>query len=183
MKRIYLLIGGPGSGKTSTMQHLQAMDISHFSIGAMYRELSQESSDLGNEIKSYIDKGQVVPIKIAQQVIERFIKNGKEVIVIDAFPRNMEQLHMFNIAIKGKAELCKVIELMVDEQEAIKRITNRARGTDDDPMLFQERMRVYDCEIEEIRRYYKSQDKYISIESNTKISETAEKLKSIINPV
>ncbi len=87
---------------------------------------------------------------------------------------------MFNNAIKGIAELCKVIELMVDEQEAIKRISKRARGTDDNPRLFQERMRVYDHEIEEIRMYYKSQNKYISIESNTEISETAKKLRSIL---
>lgn len=183
MKNIYLLMGGPGSGKTSTMQELQSMSISHFSIGAMYRELSSQSSDLGNEIKAYIDKGKVVPIQIAQKVIEHFINNGKETIVIDGFPRNMEQLHMLNNAITGKAQLCKVIELMVDEQEAIKRITHRARGTDDDPTLFQERMRVYECEIEEIRMYYKSQEKYISIESQTKISETAEKLRSIITTV
>lgn len=181
MKKIYLLIGGPGSGKTSTMNALQPMDISHFSIGAMYRELSGQSSDLGNEIKSFIDNGQVVPIQIAQQVIEHFITNGKETIVIDAFPRNMEQLHMFNKAIKGKADLCKVIELLVDEQVAIKCITSRARGTDDDPKLFKERMRVYNCEIEEIRMYYKSQNKYISIQSNSEISETAEKLRNILS--
>ncbi len=180
MKKIYLLMGGPGSGKTSTMQELQEMDISHFSIGAMYRELSGQSSDLGNEILRYIDKGQVVPIHIAQQVIEHFIDNGKDIIVIDGYPRDMEQLHMLYIAIEGKAELCKVIELMVDENEAIKRITNRARGTDDDPGLFKERMRVYEHEIGEIREYYKSQNKYISIDSNTKISETAEKVRRII---
>ena len=180
MKKIYLLMGGPGSGKTSTMQELKAMDISHFSIGEKYRELSVQSTDLGREIKSYIDKGQVVPIQTAQKVIEYFIDNGKDIIVIDGYPRDMEQLHMLNNAIKGKAELCKVIELMVDEQEAIKRITNRARGTDDDPGLFTERMRVYEVEIEEIRMHYKSQNKYISIDSNTKISETAEKVRSII---
>ncbi len=173
-------MGGPGSGKTSTMQELQSMDISHYSIGAMYRELSGQHSDLGNEIKNHIDKGQVVPIQIAQKVIEHFIHTGKETIVIDGYPRDMEQLHMLNNAIKGKAELCKVIELMVDEQEAIKRITNRARGTDDDPALFKERMRVYEDEIAEIRMYYKSQNKYISIDSNVKLSETAEKLRSII---
>lgn len=180
MKKIYLLMGGPGSGKSSTMQELQSMSISHFSIGAMYRELSGQNSALGSEIKSHIDKGQVVPIQIAQQVIEHFIDNGKDIIVIDGYPRDMEQLYMLYSTIKGKAELSMVIELMVDEQEAIKRITYRARGTDDDPGLFKERMRVYEREIEEIRMYYKSQNKYISIDSNTKISETAEKVRSII---
>lgn len=181
MKKVFLLIGGPGSGKTSTMSALQPMNISHFSIGAMYRELSEQNSDLGGVIKSHINSGQVVPIKIAQQVIEHFIDKGKNTIVIDGFPRDMEQLQMFNNATKGKAELINVIELMVNEQVALERISKRARGTDDDPKLFKERMRVYEHEIEAIRVYYKSHNKYISLESNTTLSETAEKLRAILS--
>jgi adenylate kinase len=180
MKRIYLLIGAPGSGKTSTMETIKDLKISHYSIGSMYRKLSEENSILGIEIKSYIDKGQIVPISIAQKVIEHFVNKGKELIVIDGFPRNMEQAIMFDKAINKKAELSGVIELMVDEREAINRIAKRARGKDDDPSLFKERIRVYNEEIREIRKYYQTQNKYISIESKTAITDTAEKIKSII---
>ncbi|NVN97120.1 hypothetical protein HXX01_02715 [Candidatus Nomurabacteria bacterium] len=57
MKKIFLLMGGSGNAKTFTFHELQSFAISHFSIGAMYRELSGQSSDLGNKIKGHIDKG------------------------------------------------------------------------------------------------------------------------------
>lgn len=180
MKSVFLLLGAPGSGKSSTMEKVKGADISHFSIGDKYRELSTENSDLGIKIKGYIDKGQVVPIFIAQEVIERFIYLGKEVIVIDGFPRNMEQAIMFEKAINNKAELSGVIELLVDEREALNRITKRARGEDDDPSLFKERMRVYNEEISIIRSHYQLQNKYIGIESKTDIIETSEMLKNLI---
>ena len=180
-KHIFLLIGAPGSGKTSAMEVMAPNNISHYSIGAMYRQLAEENSELGSEVKSYIDFGQVVPIAIAQKVIEQFIKEGKQRIVIDAYPRNMEQALMLDNAIAGKAELCRVIEIMVDEQEAFNRITKRARGTDDAPGKFKERMRVYNNEIEQIREYYKSQNKYISIESSYLLNQTVESLGTILN--
>jgi len=180
MKKIYLLIGGPGSGKTSTMEALDKKNIAHFSIGAEYRNLVNQGSELGEVVKNYIDKGQVVPIQIAQKVIENFIEKGNEVIVIDGYPRNMEQLHMLNDAIENKAELCIVIELIVEEEVALERITQRARGVDDDPAMFKERIRVYEAEIEEIRNYYKSQKKYVVVNSNNDINTTAEKLRDIL---
>lgn len=174
-------MGAPGSGKTSTMKELEASNISHYSIGAMYRQLSSENSDLGSEVKSYIDKGQVVPITIAKKVIERFIREGNELIVIDGFPRNMEQALMFEKVIQNNAEFIGVIELIVDEQEALNRITQRARGTDDDPSLFKERMRVYNDEVDEIRAFYQGQNQYFSIESQSDTTETAKELKRIIS--
>ena len=73
-----------------------------------------------------------------------------------------------------------MIEFLVDEQEALKRILKRSRGIDDDPNLFKERMRVYFEEIKEIREYYNSQNKYLTFRSEHDISESAKKLKSIM---
>lgn len=180
MKKIFLLIGAPGSGKTTTMELIKEPNITHYSIGAMYREISMEDTNLGIEVKRYIDKSQVVPIQIAKKVIEQFINTGSEFLVIDAFPRNMEQALMLEKVIKGNAELIKVIELLVDENLALKRITHRARGIDDDPKLFKERMRVYNEEIEEIRKYYSDQNLYIQLECEVSNEDTAQKLRDII---
>jgi adenylate kinase len=179
-KSIYLLIGAPGSGKTSSMEKVNNDCISHFSIGAMYRKISEEETSFGKIVKSYIDEGKVVPIDIARNVIQNFIESRNDIIVIDAFPRDMEQTKMFETLLGEKVILKQVIEILINPEKALKRIVNRNRGVDDDVKLFNDRMNVYNKEIQLIREYYKSKGIYMAINGENSVEDTAKKLASII---
>lgn len=179
-KTIYLLIGAPGSGKTSSMTAVNNDSISHFSIGEMYREISKEENEIAQTVKSHIDAGKVVPIEIAQKVVEKFIETGKDTIVIDAFPRDMEQVMMLENLLNADIILKQVIEITINPEIAIERIKSRNRGTDDDVNKFSDRMKVYNAEINEIREYYSSKGIYTTINGENSLEDTALSLASII---
>jgi len=179
-KTIYLLIGAPGSGKTSSMTAVNNDSISHFSIGEMYREISKEENEIAQTVKSYIDAGKVVPIEIAQKVVEKFIETGKDLVVIDAFPRDMEQVRMLENLLNADIILKQVIEITINPEIALERIKNRNRGTDDDVNKFSDRMKVYNAEINEIRKYYTSKGIYTTISGENSLEDTALSLASLI---
>lgn len=180
MKPIYLLLGAPGSGKTSTMRAVKSDRISHFSIGEMYRQIANEATELGTIVKHHIERGKVVPIDIARKVVLGFIESGKEIVVIDAFPRNMEQTKMLESLLDEQIVLSGVIEIMVNPEIGLERIVKRNRGVDDDAQLFNNRMEVYNEEIEAIRDYYLAKGIFITINGENSVEETAQKIASII---
>lgn len=180
MKKIYLIIGAPGSGKTSTASKIDMLNVTHYSIGEMYREISKENNELGRKVKKHIDKGEIVSIEIAKAVIVNFLNKGKQTIIIDGFPRSIEQAEMFDNLVKEKFLLNGVIEILVDKEIAFQRISKRKRGVDDDLELFGRRMSVYENEINEIRDHYKQKQLYSSINGNLQLDNVVESLKSKI---
>jgi len=80
MKKLFLIIGAPGSGKTTDAELIaeQNDNITHYSTGDMLRAEVASGSELGAEIDSFISKGLIVPIKIAIETIVNAIKSLKE---------------------------------------------------------------------------------------------------------
>ncbi len=178
MKKIYLIIGAPGSGKTSTTSIIDIPNMTHYSIGEMYREISEENNELGKTVKKHIDKGAIVPIDIAKEVIQSFLNKGKRTIIIDGFPRSIEQAEMFDNLVKKVFLFKGVVEILVDKDVAFQRISKRKRGVDDNPDLFENRMAVYENDIQVIRGYYNQRQLYTSINGNLNLNEVVEKLRS-----
>ncbi len=84
MKKLFLIIGAPGSGKTTDAEIIAKNheEISHYSTGDMLREEAASGSRLGKEIESYISQGLIVPIQIAIETITNAIKNAPTSVVI-----------------------------------------------------------------------------------------------------
>jgi adenylate kinase len=173
-------MGAPGSGKTTVAGKLEMPNLSHYSIGEMYRRKASSDNSFGILVKNCVDNGQVVPLVVAQQVISEFLQLGEEIIIIDGFPRDIEQAVMFESLISGEFKLLKVIEIMVDKEIAFNRAMNRKRGFDDRAELFEERIRIYEKELTEIRDYYKTKNLYTTVDGNSELEKVANELRSII---
>ncbi len=160
MKKLFLIIGAPGSGKTTDAEIIAANNpdlIAHFSTGDLLRAEVASGSPLGATINSYISKGNLVPLEIVMDTIMNAIKNSdKPVIIIDGFPRSVEQMKALDEALAKEPDvkLEAVIEVDVSEEVAKERVLGRARGEDDNVEVFKNRMKVYREPIEAIRKFY-----------------------------
>lgn len=94
MKKIFIFLGPPGCGKgTQTTRLSQKLDIPHIDTGSLLRKNIQDNTPFGIEAKSYIDKGQLVPIYVVENVIKDRIKKDdcQDGFILDGFPRSVEQ--------------------------------------------------------------------------------------------
>jgi len=159
MKKLFLIIGAPGSGKTTDAELIAKNhdNISHYSTGDMLRAEVASGSELGREIDQYISKGLIVPIKIVIETILNAIASAPtEVVIIDGYPRSIEQMMELDKYLQDHKdiELVSVIEVRVSEATARERVLGRARGEDDDEKVFNNRMKVYTEPLDGIRDFY-----------------------------
>ena len=146
MKKLFLIIGAPGSGKTTDAELIaeKHINITHYSTGDMFRTEVASGSKRGEIIEKYISAGNIVPIDIAIKTIVGAIKEAPtDVVIIDGYPRSNEQMTELDKYLKNESEveLVNVIEVEVSEEVAKDRVLGRARGADDNVEVFNNRMR------------------------------------------
>ncbi|MDD5156940.1 adenylate kinase [Sulfurimonas sp.] len=163
MKKLFLIIGAPGSGKTTDAELISANNdnITHYSTGDMFRAEVASGSERGKEIESYISKGNLVPIAIVIETIVGAIKKAPtDVVVIDGYPRSTEQMNELDayLAKESSVTLVSVIEVFVSEETARDRVLGRARGADDNNEVFDNRMKVYTDPLVDIQNFYNAKN-------------------------
>lgn len=166
-KKLFLIIGAPGSGKTtdaSLIAKKHADKIAHYSTGDMLRAEVSSGSELGQTIESFISRGALVPLDIIIDTIISAIKGSdKDVVLIDGYPRSVEQMTALDEILVNEEDidLVSVIEVRVSEQVAKERILGRAaeakdgeERSDDSVEVFYDRMKVYTDPLAEIQAFY-----------------------------
>jgi adenylate kinase len=177
MKKLFLIIGAPGSGKTTDAELIAERNsdkIVHYSTGDLLRAEVASGSELGKKIKSYIDNGNLVPLDIVINTIKNAIeKANKDIVLIDGFPRSVEQMKALDEMLKNTQDidLVAVIEVEVSEDVARERVLGRARGADDNVEVFNNRMKVFLEPLKDIEEFYENQGKLIKINGERTIEE------------
>jgi len=165
MKKLFLIIGAPGSGKTtdaSLIAERHPDTIVHYSTGDMLRKEVASGSELGQTIESYISKGALVPLKIIIDTIISAIKHApRDIVLIDGYPRSVEQMKALDeiLQTEDEIDLVSVIEVRVSEDVAKERILGRAAEaevarSDDSVEVFYDRMKIYTEPLAEIQKFY-----------------------------
>ena len=94
MAKHILIFGPPGAGKgTFSSQLLKVYpDINHISTGDIFRENLKNQTTLGLKAKSYMDKGELVPDSLTNELVkDRLEKIGGKSWLLDGYPRNSKQ--------------------------------------------------------------------------------------------
>lgn len=185
MKKLFLIIGAPGSGKTTDAELIAKnnQNISHYSTGDMLRAEVASGSPRGTEIHKYISKGEIVPINIVIETILNAIKaSTNDVVIIDGYPRSIEQMMELDKYLQTNADvtLTNIIEVEVSEETARDRVLGRSRGEDDNNEIFNNRMKVYMEPLEAIRDFYKEKDILKVISGEGTIEEIVQEMQSFI---
>lgn len=192
MKKLFLIIGAPGSGKTTDASIIAENNdnIVHYSTGDMLREEVGSGSELGKEIESYISKGALVPLEIIVNTIVSAIKNAPvDNVLIDGYPRSTEQMTAFDelVSKEDDIELASVIEVRVSEQVAKDRILGRAADakpgeerSDDSVEVFFDRMKIYTDPLAEIQAFYTDKNLLTVISGERTLEEVVADMESFV---
>lgn len=120
-----MLLGGPGAGKgTQALLLTKHFNIPQISTGDMLRAAIMAGSALGLNAKKIMDAGQLVSDDIIIALVKERLsaddcKNG---FLLDGFPRTIIQAEALKDA---GVHLDCVVEIAVDDEEIVKRISGR----------------------------------------------------------
>ena len=131
----------------------------------MLRAISKQNTEDGRTVKKLLDQGKFAPtpltIKIVKQRLEK--PDAQKGYIFDGFPRSVEQAEMME---EQGIEYDYVVNLMVSEEEIIKRLTARGRE-DDKPDIIKKRLATYEKETRPLLNYYKDEILNIKAEGST----------------
>lgn len=124
-----ILIGAPGAGKGTQAKFLEEKyGMVQLSTGDMLRAAVKDGTPLGLEAKSIMAAGKLVPDVLMVNLIKERIcgSDCAQGFILDGFPRTVPQAEALDAMLaKQNKNLDYVIELKVDEQALIDRVSGR----------------------------------------------------------
>ena len=120
-----MLLGGPGAGKgTQALRLIERYKIPQISTGDMLRAAIAQGTPLGLSAQKIMESGGLVSDDIIIGLVKERLKNDdcKQGFLFDGFPRTLVQADALK---QAGIHLDKVIELSVEDDEIIKRISGR----------------------------------------------------------
>ena len=156
-----LIVGPQGSGKgTQGVRIAEAFGSPAVSTGDVFRAAVADGSDLGAQVKSVIEAGDLVSDELTSAVVRDRLSqaDAEEGFLLDGYPRNVSQVAHLDEFLEGRGEtLDAVIELSVPREESIARIALRAKEqgrTDDTEDVIANRLAIYERETAPILGVY-----------------------------
>ncbi|SBT47811.1 adenylate kinase [Micromonospora auratinigra] len=124
-----VLVGPPGAGKGTQAEFIAAhLSVPKISTGDIFRANVTQGTPLGVEAKRYMDAGKLVPDDVTINMVrDRLAEpDAGEGFLLDGFPRTTPQAAELDklLADLGTA-LDLVLELVVDDDEVIRRLSGR----------------------------------------------------------
>ena len=125
-----VVFGPPGAGKgTQSKFIVKKYNLHQLSTGELLRNEIINKTQLGQEISSIINSGNLVSDQIVSNLIERFISDNdyKNRLIFDGYPRNKVQAENLNTLLKKHSQkIDLVLKLSVSLDVIKKRITGRS---------------------------------------------------------
>ncbi len=209
-KRFMVMLGPPGAGKgTQAVKVAKRYSIPHISTGDIFRAAIKEGTEVGLKAKKYLDSGELVPDSVVTDIVaERINKDDcAGGFLLDGFPRTLPQAEALDeILKKGGCPLTAVLDLAVDREALVNRLTARRTcsdcgenynlmskkptkegicdkcgGTlyqrdDDKRETIENRLSVYEKQTAPLIDYYKRSGQLVSVSGEGSIDEVFERV-------
>ena len=120
-----IILGPPGAGKGTQAAFISSeQNIPHISTGDMLRGAIKNGTELGLKAKAIMDAGNLVSDDLIIELVKERISQSdcERGFLFDGFPRTIPQAEAL---IQNNVEIHGVIELVVADEEIIKRMSGR----------------------------------------------------------
>lgn len=191
-KRINLILfGPPGSGKGTQAKILEEKyQLLQISTGDLFRYELGNNTKLGQEARSYMDKGQLVPDEVTVKMLQSKLEKHPEArgYIFDGFPRTIPQSEALDALLEKRGEsVDQLIALDVSDDEIVSRLLERGktsgRSDDANEEVIRNRIKVYDSETAPVFAYYEEHNKSIKIPGIGTIEEINSRLSNLIEQI
>ena len=184
-----ILFGKPGAGKGTQANYIKNyFDLAHISTGDLFRNNIKNETQLGLIAKSYIDEGKLVPDQVTIDMLKSEVSNYSKTngFIFDGFPRTISQAKVLDkfldsIKMNIKATISLDVEEFILEERLINRGKTSDRSDDQNINKIRNRFKEYNKKTLPLINYYKSLNKFYSINGTGTIDEIRDKLVNLIN--
>lgn len=125
-----ILLGPPGAGKgTQARRLVDERNMIQLSTGDMLRAARTSGTEMGKRVAGVMDRGELVTDEIVIGLIREQLTNDQPAsgYIFDGFPRTLAQADALgNLLAELGENLDRVIEMRVDDNELVSRITARS---------------------------------------------------------
>ena len=168
-----LMIAPPGAGKGTQGALIAAhFNIPHIATGELLRDHVARGTDLGQAVKTYLDRGELVPDQIVLDMVREAMIAAKAAgggYVLDGIPRNMEQARAaYEIGRELGMTADVALNLQADDAELTRRLLARAaleHRSDDTPDVIAQRLALYYKVTAPIIAWYRERGILVSVDA------------------
>lgn len=205
-----ILLGAPGAGKGTQAEFIsEKLSIPIIGTGNLIRETIKSGSELGTELKGFVESGQLVPDDIVIKMLSERIKQDDcaEGFILDGFPRTLPQA-------KALDKIGIVIDKVIDIDVAPETIERRLGGRrvcdkcgstfhveykpsksgddcdkcdgsliirkDDEPDTVRRRLEVYFEQTEPLKEYYLAAGKLSVVKGQEEVADTTKRTLAVL---
>ncbi len=157
-----VMLGGPGSGKSTYTEYLiKHFNITHIYPGGMLRKEVEKGSEIGQQVKAIIDRGEFVPNQIVLDLITKKVEQSPQGYVLDGWPRYMQQVEDMQ---KAEIGYDYAVFLDVSREEVMRRLLARGRA-DDTEEIIGNRIELYKKETGPVIEYMRKRPGFLEIKA------------------
>ena len=189
-----ILLGPPGAGKGTQAQRLvEKHGIPQLSTGDMLRAAVAAGTEVGKRAKAVMDAGELVSDAIVNAIVAERIAQPDcaKGFILDGYPRTLAQADELEAMLAGAGKpLDVVIELVVDDRALVGRIVKRAEDAkaagqavrkDDNPEVFDERLREYYKKTAPLIGYYHAKGLLTGVDGMASIDDVTAQIGQLVS--
>lgn len=187
MKRL-LIMGPPGSGKgTQAANVAQRYGIPAVSTGDIFRANMAAGTPLGLEAKAHVDSGGYVPDSVTNGMLRARLDedDARHGFLLDGYPRTLAQVDFLDDVLAAQGvKLDRVIELVVDREETVARLLQRAQDegrTDDTEDVIRRRQQLYADETAPLLPVYAERGVLVQVDGIGAVDEVAGRIVTAVD--
>ena len=185
-----VIFGPPGAGK-GTQSNLisKKFNLQQVSTGELLRKEITNKTELGKQISSIINLGNLVSDSIVGNLIEKYISNKvyENRLIFDGYPRNLIQArNLDNLLKKYNQKIQIVLKLSVSLETIKTRILERKtleKRADDNEQIAIKRYETYEKNIKPIIEFYKQSNLLRVINGERSVSEISDEISDFIEGI